>query len=90
MIDMKAVVFALDLVARALEGRTDTDPESSNGVTTYTLDAVADDIRDMIGKLDSAPAQAPGGAVLCEPIDDRWSSAKCVYHPLGGPDCAFE
>lgn len=77
------VAFALELVARVLEQRWSNDPEDNENVTNYTLDTIAGEIRVMAETLKAAPVS--DDFVRCASVDD----GPCIYHPLGGPDCAM-
>lgn len=80
--NQKDVAFALGLVARALSGRIDTDPEASNDISLYTLEDVARELTEYAGKLKAAPVQS------CAHSVDHWGEpGPCIAHPLGGPDC---
>jgi hypothetical protein len=76
------VAFALELVARALGGRMSNDPEESRGVDLFTLEDVAAELNEYAATLKAAPIQV---GLWCESHGDD----PCVFHPLGGPDCAL-
>lgn len=77
------VAFALELMARALGDRMSNDPEESRDVSMFTLEDVARELTEYAEILKAAPVS--DGFVWCASVDD----GPCIFHPLGGPDCAM-
>jgi hypothetical protein len=84
----KDVAFALELVARVMEGRVTSEPGSDETVTNYTLNDVAYELRTMGEKLRDAPVSVDS---MCAWVEGSYRGERghCLYHPLGGFDCVY-